>query len=126
MTYVTETSDASGESREQDWPEECYAAEPNDIITELLAAKIDHVISVPDYVQISLHKKLKETDGLKSVFCATEDEAIAVAVGLHISGHRSVVVIQNQGLFAAVNAIRAAGLDAEMPVFMLVGEFVSI
>ena len=46
-----------------------------------------------------------------------------VAAGLHIGGERSAVVIQNQGLYAGLNALRGIGLDAGLPLVMLIGQF---
>lgn len=46
-----------------------------------------------------------------------------IAGGLHIGGARSAVVIQQQGLYAGLNALRGIGLDAGIPIVMLIGQF---
>jgi sulfopyruvate decarboxylase subunit alpha len=46
-----------------------------------------------------------------------------VAGGLYCGGKKSAIVIQNQGLYAGLNALRGIGLDAKLPLVMLIGQF---
>ena len=55
--------------------------------------------------------------------CCNEDQAIAVSAGLYITGALTIVMVQNQGFYACVNTVRAVGLDAKLPIVMLVGQF---
>lgn len=46
-----------------------------------------------------------------------------IAGGLHCGGQRCAVVIQQQGLYAGLNALRGIGLDAGTPIVALIGQF---
>ena len=90
----------------------------------LREAGCDHVVTVPDWVQLALHVRLEAGEpGLPLVQCCGEDQAVTVAAGLAIGGRRPVIVVQNQGLYACVNGIRAVSLDAGIPLVFMVGQF---
>lgn len=96
----------------------------SDYLEALRRNGVDHFVTVPDYWQMSVHKRVEQgVPGLKVVRCCTEEQAVNVSVGLRVGGKRPVVVIQNQGFYACVNAVRAAGLDARMPIVFIVGQF---
>jgi len=85
---------------------------------------VSHVVTVPDWVQLPLHRALEaRKDRIRTISCCTEHEAFMLAGGLHCGGRRSAVVIQNQGLYAGLNALRGIGLDAGTPIVMLIGQF---
>jgi sulfopyruvate decarboxylase TPP-binding subunit len=46
-----------------------------------------------------------------------------VASGLIIGGRKPVVMMQNQGLHNCLNTLRTCGLDARLPLFMVIGQF---
>ncbi len=94
-----------------------------DVLRELEKNNVRFVVTVPDWVQIPLHRALEKQDRIRTLSCCTEHEAFMVAGGLHIGGSRSAVVIQQQGLYAGLNAVRGMGLDAEVPMVMLMGQF---
>ncbi len=81
--------------------------------------------TVPDWIQIGLYQAIESDpeNAIRQVPVCTEDEAITAAVGAHVGGRRTAVIIQNQGLYAGVNALRAIGLDAQMPLVLLIGQF---
>jgi sulfopyruvate decarboxylase TPP-binding subunit len=54
---------------------------------------------------------------------STEDEAICVNAGLWIGGAEPLVIIQNVGLFAAMNALRGVAIDMKAPTCLLVGQY---
>ena len=90
----------------------------------LEAAGVTHAVTVPDWVQLPLHRALEgRADRIRLVTCCTEHEAFMIAAGLHCGGKRAVVIIQNQGLYAGLNALRGIGLDARTPIVMLIGQF---
>lgn len=94
-------------------------------LAELLVEEgVDHAVSVPDWVQLPLYRYLQQPgSGVRVVPCCAEDEAIAVAAGLTVGGRTPVVLLQNQGLYAAVNNVRAIALDSEIPLVLVVGQF---
>ncbi|MCO4262514.1 thiamine pyrophosphate-binding protein [Pseudarthrobacter sp. MDT3-26] len=95
------------------------------ILDELAACQITHVVTVPDFVQMSVHAKLRENylPDVEVIHTSTEDEAVVIAAGLYLGGANPVVIIQNQGLYACVNNLRAIGLDCGLPIFMMIGQF---
>ncbi len=86
--------------------------------------KVDYFVTVPDWVQLSVHKKIEDgVEGIQLVTCCNEDQAVVVSAGLRIGGKNPIVVVQNQGFHACVNATRAVGLDAQIPIVFLIGQF---
>ncbi|MBH76682.1 MAG: hypothetical protein CL897_00410 [Dehalococcoidia bacterium] len=79
------------------------------------------VLSVPDTHQRSVITELEGDSELRLLTCSTEDEANAIAAGLHIGGQEVALIIQHAGLYASVNTLRGVGLDGRVPLFMLVG-----
>lgn len=100
-----------------------HQLDPGALVDELLDCGISHVVTVPDYVMMSVYRVMEERAAPTLVYCCTEDEAVTMAAGLHIGGASPMVMMQNQGLYASLNAVRAIGLDARLPVFMLIGQF---
>lgn len=94
------------------------------VAAALEANGVRFLVTVPDWVQIPLHKAVAaRAPRMRTINCCTEDEAFMIAGGLHAGGHRSAIVIQNQGLCAGLNALRGIGLDARLPLVMLIGQF---
>jgi sulfopyruvate decarboxylase subunit alpha len=84
---------------------------------------ITHVTTVPDYAQLSLQMRLEEgyLPGTRVMRCCTEDQAVECSAGLWIGGNKAVVIMQNQGFYASINAIRAVGVDAKLPLVLMIG-----
>jgi sulfopyruvate decarboxylase TPP-binding subunit len=95
------------------------------VLNALRDCGVTHVFTVPDFITLSVHRLL--LDGylpeVRTVECCSEDEAIAAAAGAWIGGAVPIVVMQNQGLHACVNNLRALGVDARIPIVMLIGQF---
>jgi sulfopyruvate decarboxylase TPP-binding subunit len=101
-----------------------YAIPASIGIAALQRNKIDHVVTVPDWVQLSLHNRLdKGVDGIKVINCCNENQTVTVAAGLTIGGKRPLVMMQNQGLYNCFNSLRAVCLDAHVPMVFMVGQF---
>lgn len=96
-----------------------------DVLHQLERCDVRYVVTVPDWVQIPLHLAIeaRPPGGIRMLKCCSEDEAFMVAGGLHVGGERSAIVIQNQGLYAGLNALRGIGLDAGLPLVLLIGQF---
>jgi sulfopyruvate decarboxylase TPP-binding subunit len=85
---------------------------------------VDHVVTVPDWVQLALHAQLeKGVDGIRLINCANENQTVTVAAGLTIGGKRPILMMQNQGLYNCINTLRAVCLDAHIPMVLMVGQF---
>jgi sulfopyruvate decarboxylase TPP-binding subunit len=61
------------------------------------------ILSVPDTHQKTVLAALDKEDSIRVVTCATEDEATAIAAGLHVGGEPVVLMIQHAGLYASIN-----------------------
>lgn len=100
------------------------AAIPATAIVERLDARGFHkIVTVPDFVQLSVHDLIDRTPRFQVIRCSDENQAIHVAGGLHIGGHKVAVLIQNQGLLNCLNSLRAVGLDAGLPMLLMIGQF---
>ncbi len=85
---------------------------------------VDHVVTVPDWVQLSLHERLhRGVPGIRLINTTNENQCITVAAGLTIGGCRPMLVMQNQGLYNGLNTLRAVCLDAHVPLVFMVGQF---
>jgi len=85
---------------------------------------IEYVTTVPDMLQIALHSALEKPGSkIRSINCSTEDQAVETAAGLYAGGKKVAILVQNQGFFAAINSVRALGLDGRIPLFMVMGQF---
>jgi sulfopyruvate decarboxylase TPP-binding subunit len=93
------------------------------ILQELNKLAITDVINVPDTHQRSLLAALARQSRIRLLTACTEDEAIAINAGLWMGGRRPVLSIQQVGLLAAMNNVKALCMDARIPTCMLVGYF---
>jgi sulfopyruvate decarboxylase TPP-binding subunit len=84
---------------------------------------ITHVVTVPDTHQRTLIDRLLQDESLKVVIVSTEDEAIGINAGLYMGGAVPMMLIQQLGVFAGVNALRGIALDMNVPTFILAGLF---
>lgn len=85
---------------------------------------IDYFVTVPDWVQLALHLRIEAGEpGITNVPCCNEEQAVAVAAGLWMGGRKPIVVVQNQGMHACINAIRTIGNDVRAPIVFLIGQF---
>lgn len=93
------------------------------ILDVLYALNVSHVILVPDTHQRTLLAALSRQSRIKLLTACTEDEAVAINAGLWIGGQRPILSIQQVGLLAALNNVKALAMDARIPTCMLVGYF---
>jgi hypothetical protein len=47
---------------------------------------------------------------------------VGINAGLYIAGRTPMLLIQNKGVYACVNALRGIALEASVPTLMLVGQ----
>jgi sulfopyruvate decarboxylase subunit alpha len=90
---------------------------------EISSLGVSHVLMVPDTHQKTLIAELVEDPSLKVMTFATEEEALCCSAGMWIGGLDTLVLIQNVGLFAAMNALRGMCIDLRVPTCMLVGQY---
>jgi sulfopyruvate decarboxylase subunit alpha len=93
------------------------------LLDHIQSCQITHVLTVPDTHQKTLLALLAARDQPRLLTVCTEDEAVGINLGLYAGGQRPMLLIQNNGLYACLNAIKALSLDAQVPLLMLIGEF---
>jgi sulfopyruvate decarboxylase TPP-binding subunit len=97
---------------------------PAAVLHEAISALgVSHVLIVPDTHQRTLLASLAKDATLKVLTFSTEHEAISVNAGLWIGGVEAVVIIQNVGLFASMNALRGVAVDMRVPTLLIVGQY---
>lgn len=102
-----------------------YSVPAELILEEFRRCGVTDVVTVPDYVTLSVHKLLLAgyLKTVRVIECCSEDEAVAVSAGLSITGRSPVVIMQNQGFYASMNNIRSIGLEAHIPLVLIVGQW---
>jgi sulfopyruvate decarboxylase subunit alpha len=96
----------------------------SEYLEALHEAGVTHFVTVPDFVQLALHQAIERGDSpIQLVRTCNEDQAVCAAAGLRIGGRQPIVAVQNQGLYACVNTVRAVALDARIPTVFLIGQF---
>ena len=75
------------------------------IASELRALGVTHVICVPDTNLKTVISDLHTPGSPRMIYACTEDEAMGINAGLYITGHRPMLLIQNNGLLACINTI---------------------
>ena len=73
---------------------------------QLVRCGVEAVVWLPDSESRFMHDAMYAEPSLRIVQCCSEGEAIAIAAGFHLGGKRAVVLVENNGLFDAGNALR--------------------
>jgi sulfopyruvate decarboxylase subunit alpha len=92
------------------------------IIREIVASRIDFVVSVPDIT--TSEGLLRPLAGLATprlIRVCKEDEGIGVCAGLAFAGRRALLLIQQTGLLDSINAVRGVAVEYALPICMMVG-----
>jgi sulfopyruvate decarboxylase TPP-binding subunit len=101
----------------------CESVPASVLHAEISKLGVEHLLIVPDTHQKTLLRSLSTDPAFKMLTFSTEDEAICVNSGLWAGGSEALVIIQNVGLFAAMNSIRGIAIDMKVPTCMLVGQY---
>lgn len=101
-----------------------HSVPASDYLDALHRCGVNHVVTVPDWVQLALHARLEAgVPGIRLLNTCNENQAVTTAAGLTLGGQRPVVVMQNQGLYNCINTLRAVCIDARIPTLLMVGQF---
>jgi sulfopyruvate decarboxylase TPP-binding subunit len=92
------------------------------VVDALDALDATHVVTVPDTHQRTVMELLDQRQ-VPVVRAATEDDVLAICAGLWMGGRRPVALIQQLGLFASVNALRAFTHDQHVPLAIVAGMY---
>jgi sulfopyruvate decarboxylase TPP-binding subunit len=93
------------------------------LMQALRDARITHLITVPDTYQKTFLAAAMASSAVSTIVACTEDEAVAINAGLYVAGHRTILSIQNNGLYACVNTLRGIALDGAVPTVMIIGQY---
>ncbi len=92
------------------------------IIRQIKQAGVRFVASVPDIVTSDglLWPLSKEAD-IQLIRVCKEDEGLSVCAAMSYNNTRALMLMQQTGLMDSLNAVRALGMDYELPLCMMVG-----
>jgi sulfopyruvate decarboxylase subunit alpha len=92
------------------------------IIDEIKAGGIEFIPCLPDiHTSEGLLRPLWREPGLRMIRVCKEDEGIGICAGLSYCDKRALLLMQHTGLLDSINAIRAVGVEYELPICMMVG-----
>ena len=92
------------------------------VLSAIKAAGIEYVLSVPDIVTSSgLLFPISRDPAFRLIRVCKEDECLGIAAGLSYGNKRALILIQHTGMFYAMNAIRAVGVELRQPICMMIG-----
>ena len=92
------------------------------IIAAVKSVGVGTVITVPDITTSDgLLRPISNDANLRHINVCKEDEGIGISAGLSFAGERALILIQNTGFLDSINAIRAVGVEYEMPICLMVG-----
>jgi len=92
------------------------------IISTLIGASIEIAVAVPDITtSAGLLWPLSRRSEIELVRVCKEDEGISICSALAYCNRRSVLLMQQTGLFDSLNAVRGIAVEYGQPVCMLVG-----
>ena len=94
----------------------------SDIIAALKAARVGHVVSVPDITTShGLLWPLSREPAIKLIRLPKEDDGVSICAALAHTETRCVLLMQMTGFFDSMNAIRAIACEYQQPVCMMIG-----
>ena len=88
----------------------------------LHAAGIGLVATLPETWLVPLLRELDADPQMHLVEVAKEDEAVGIAMGAELAGARAAAVVQNHGLFAALNAVVSGAMLYRVPLLLLISD----
>jgi sulfopyruvate decarboxylase TPP-binding subunit len=80
-----------------------------------------HLVSVANYETEALRKEFEADPDLNFLMACREGEAVAIASGLVTAGHRTILCMENLGLFESLDTFRGIPCDMKIPLPVFVG-----
>ena len=85
-------------------------------------AQVEFIVSVPDIVTSDgLLWPISKDSDFKLVRVCKEDEGVSICGAMSYNNTRALLLMQQTGLMDSLNAIRAIGVDYQLPICMMVG-----
>lgn len=92
------------------------------IMDAVKKADIEFIVSVPDIVTSDgLLWPISKDPDFKLLRVCKEDEGVSICGAMSYNNTRALLLMQQTGLMDSLNAIRAIGIDYQLPVCMMVG-----
>ena len=92
------------------------------IIAQIKRAGVREIVALPDIVTSDgLLWPISKDPELRLTRVCKEDEGVSICGAMSYNGTRTLLLMQQTGLMDSLNAIRAIGVDYELPVVMMVG-----
>lgn len=88
---------------------------------QLIAAQCKLVVHVAESRMTGLYHAVHEDARFQKIYVAREEEGVGICAGTFLGGTRSVLMMANAGLQAAVHAIANLSIMCRLPVVMLIG-----
>src|SRR5204863_7734327 len=92
------------------------------IYASLKRAGVGLVSALPETWLVHLIRMAEADAEMILVRLAKEEEGVGVSMGAHFAGVKSAMLMQNHGLFAAVNGIVSGAMLYRMPLVMLISD----
>lgn len=80
-----------------------------------------HLVSVANYETEALRKEFEDDPDLTFLLACREGEAVAIASGLITAGRRTILCMENLGLFESLDTFRGIPCDMKIPLPVFVG-----
>ncbi len=109
---------------ESDLPDTKEVRHPSgsEIIGQFKQAGVQFIVSVPDIVTSDgLLWPISKDPELNLVRVCKEDEGVSICGAMSYNNTRALLLMQQTGLMDSLNAIRAIGVDYQLPICMMVG-----
>ena len=92
------------------------------IIAMIKQAGIKEIIALPDIVTSEgLLWPISRDPEFRVTRICKEDEGVSICGAMSYNGTRALLLIQQTGLMDSLNAVRAIGVDYQLPVVIMVG-----
>lgn len=92
------------------------------ILQAIKNAEVEFIVSVPDIVTSDgLLWPISRDADFKLVRVCKEDEGVSICGAMSYNNTRALLLMQQTGLMDSLNAIRAIGVDYQLPICMMVG-----
>ncbi len=92
------------------------------LIAAIKSARVREIVALPDIVtSAGLLWPVSTDPELRLTRICKEDEGVSICGAMSYNGTRAVLMMQQTGLMDSLNAIRAIGVDYQLPVVMMVG-----
>ncbi|WP_406645551.1 decarboxylase [Aliisedimentitalea scapharcae] len=93
-----------------------------EIIELIKQAGLREIVAVPDIVTSDgLLWPISRDPDFRLTRVCKEDEGVSICGAMSYNGTRAILMMQQTGLMDSLNAIRAIGVDYELPIVMMVG-----